>query len=234
MNAILLAAFAALAHAAGPAPQTLPLHDAARERDVPVLVYGAVRGRPRPLALISHGYGGQAGSYAFIAEALVARGYVVASVQHEIDGDAPMPAQGEPAIVRRPFWARGVENLRFAIGVLRARGLASRSPVLLVGHSNGGDTAMLFATQRPAEVRAAFSLDNRRMALPRAARPRICSARSSDQPADPGVLPDAAEQRRLRMVIAAVPVIHNDMGDGATRAQKQAMLAVLERCLSRP
>lgn len=69
--------------------------------------------------------------------------------------------------------------------------------------------------------------------MPRTARPRVCSVRSSDQPADPGVLPTAAEQRRYRMVIGSVPVIHNDMWDGATAAQKRSMLGWLGRCLRR-
>ncbi|HEX8125837.1 MAG TPA: hypothetical protein VF548_09670 [Allosphingosinicella sp.] len=144
-----------------------------------------------------------------------------------------MPTAGEPAVVRRPWWERGSANLLFAIRELRARGLADRRPVLLVGHSNGGDSSMLFAARHGAMVRSVFTLDNRRMRMPRTARPRICSARSSDQPADAGVLPTAAEQRRYRMTIATVPVTHNDMWDGAAPAQKQAILDVLRRCLAR-
>ncbi|HEX9963932.1 MAG TPA: alpha/beta hydrolase [Allosphingosinicella sp.] len=218
--------------AAGPAPQTLELVDTPRGRAVPVALYGATPGRPKPLALISHGYGGTNRAYSFIAEDLVKRGYVVASVQHELEGDEPMPTTGVPAVVRRPWWDRGAANLHFVIREMRSRGLADRRPVLLVGHSNGGDSSMLFAAQHKGMVGAVFTLDNRRMRMPRTARPRICSARSSDQPADPGVLPTAAEQKRHRMAIGTVPVIHNDMWDGATAAQKQAMLGWLGRCLA--
>jgi pimeloyl-ACP methyl ester carboxylesterase len=219
--------------AAVAAPRTLELIDAPRGRSIPVALYGATPGRARPLALISHGYGGNNRAYSFLAEALAARGYVVASIQHELAGDPPMPATGDPAIVRRPFWEQGSANLAFVIRKMRRRGIADRRPVLLVGHSNGGDSSMLFAARHGETVGTVFSLDNRRMRMPRTARPRICSVRSSDQPADPGVLPTAAEQKRYRMVIGAVPVIHNDMGDGATPAQKQAMLGWLWRCLRR-
>lgn len=219
---------------AAPAPRKLELVDLSRSRPVPVELYGAAPGRPRPLALISHGYGGNNRAYSFIAEALAARGYAVASVQHELAGDPPMPTQGEPAVVRRPFWEQGAANLRFVIAELRARGIANRGPVLLVGHSNGGDSSMLLAARDAATVRTVFTLDNRRMRMPRTARPRICSVRSSDQPADPGVLPTPAERKRYRMVIGSVPgLIHNDMWDGATAAQKQAMLGWLWRCLGR-
>jgi pimeloyl-ACP methyl ester carboxylesterase len=222
-----------LISAASAPPQTLELIDAPRGRAVPVAVYGAESGKPKPLALISHGYGGNNRAYSFIAEALARRGYVVASVQHELEGDAPMPATGEPAVVRRPWWDQGAANLLFVLREMRARGLADRRPVLLVGHSNGGDSSLLFAARHPSMVGNVFTLDNRRMKLPRTARPRICSVRSSDQPADPGVLPTAAEQKRYRMAIGKVPVIHNDMWDGATAAQKQAMLGWLWRCLDK-
>lgn len=219
---------------AAAAPESLDLFDAPRGREVPVALYGAVPGHKRPLALISHGYGGNNRDYSFIAGALAERGYVVASVQHELAGDPPMPATGEPAIVRRPWWDRGAANLLFVIREMRARGLADRRPVLLVGHSNGGDSSMLFAAQHKQLVATVFTLDNRRMRIPRTARPRICSVRSSDQPADPGVLPAAAERKRYRMVIGTVPgLIHNDMSDAATPAQKRAMLRWLWRCLDR-
>jgi pimeloyl-ACP methyl ester carboxylesterase len=227
LNGVLLAVAASLA-----APTTLELVDPARGRAVPVALYGAGPGRPRPLALISHGYGGRNTDYRFIAEALAAQGYVVASVQHELPGDPAMPTQGEPAVVRRPFWEQGAANLRFVIAELRARRIADRRPVLLVGHSNGGDSSMLFAAQHGRLAGKVLTLDNRRMRMLRTARPRICSVRSSDQPADPGVLPTAAEQRRYRMVIGTVPgLIHNDMSDAATSAQKEAMLGWLWRCL---
>ena len=210
---------------------TLDLLDARRGRAVPILLYGA-GGRPRPLALISHGYGGTNRAYSFLAEALVARGYIVASIQHELTGDPEMPTAGEPAVVRRPWWEQGADTLEFAIRQLRALRFARRGRVLLVGHSNGGDTSMLFAARRPDWVAAVFSLDSRRMPFPRTARPRICSVRSSDQVADPGVLPSPEEQARLGMVIGTVPgLIHNDMWDAATPERKAAVVALLDRCL---
>lgn len=228
----MLAAIAA--SLAAPVPQTLELVDPERNRAIPVALYGAAPGGRRPLALISHGYGGRNTDYSFIAAALAARGYVVASVQHELKGDPPMPTQGDPAVVRRPFWDQGAANLRHVIGELRARGIANRRPVLLIGHSNGGDSSMLLAGQHGTLVDRVFTLDNRRMRMPRTARPRICSVRSSDQPADRGVLPTIAEQKRYRMVIGTVAgLIHNDMSDAATPAQKEAMLDWLQRCLGR-
>jgi len=211
--------------------QQLELLDPARNRRIPVLIYGAAA-RPRPLAVISHGYGGRNSAYSFLAHDLVRRGYLVASVQHELPGDAEIATGGDNlAARRRPNWQAGVDNIRHAAAELRRRGLATSAPLVLVGHSNGGDMAMLMAELHPREVAAAFSLDNRRQPLPRTASPRICSVRSSDQPADPGVLPTPEEQSRHTIRIAAAPVIHNDMWDGATPEQKAAMLALLDACL---
>jgi hypothetical protein len=91
---------------------------------------------------------------------------------------------------------------------------------------------MLFASQRPDDVRVAFTLDHRRMPVPRTARLRICSARSSDFSADPGVLPTQREWEAFRMVIANVPVKHNDMSDGGSLQEKEAILVVLSDCLN--
>jgi predicted dienelactone hydrolase len=53
-------------------------------------------GRPKPLAIISHGYGGHNGDYSFIADSLAAQGYLVASIEHtERPGDPPMINTGD-------------------------------------------------------------------------------------------------------------------------------------------
>ena len=209
--------------------ENLALVDAARARSVPVLVYSAPAGvAPKSrVALLSHGYGGKSTDYSFIATAMAARGFLVASVQHEVPGDEPLPTTGKPAEVRRPSWERGVVNLRFAIRELKQRyPAADWGSLVLIGHSHGGDTAMLFATQTPDEVSAVVSLDSRRMPFPRVPHPRILSLRSSDQVADEGVLPTPEEQARFGVRLVKLPAtIHNDMWDGATDAQKAEMLA---------
>ena len=237
--ALALAAAALLAGcatvpAAAPGPQRLELVDVARQRPVPLLLYGRP-GPDRPLAIVSHGYGGEPGEYSFIAEALAARGYVVAAIDHELPGDPPIASDGNLYERRMPNWRTGAQSIAFAISELRARRLADpRARVAVIGHSNGGDMAMLFASEHPDLVGAAISLDNRRFPLPRTSSPRICSIRSADQPADPGVLPGDEEARALGMQIGRVTgLIHNDMWDGATPEQRAAMLELILRCLAR-
>ncbi|MBF9222406.1 serine aminopeptidase domain-containing protein [Hymenobacter ruricola] len=206
----------------------LELYDDARQRAVPVVVYQPATSNPnapRKVAILSHGYGGSCTGYSFLARCLVAHGYLVASVQHELPTDAPMPTTGVVSVVRRPSWERGVQNIEFARQQLRQRyPHLDFNHLLLAGHSNGGDVSVLYAAHYPDRVERVISLDNRRVPLPRARRPRVLTLRSSDQVADPGVLPTPAEQRRFGTVIVPLAhTIHNDMWDGATEAQKQEM-----------
>ena len=229
-----------VAHAAAASAEMVveqwDLYDSARQRPVPVVLYrpahGSAKTRLKP-AIISHGYGGRNTDYSFIAQNLVAHGYLVASIQHELPTDAPMPTVGDVRTVRQPFWARGMQNMLFVRrALLRKYPGVNIGELLLVGHSNGGDTAMLFANAHPALVAQVVSLDSRRMPFPRAQRPRVLSLRSSDQVADPGVLPTPAEQAQFSTTIVPLKnTRHNDMWDGATPAQKQEMNAAITRFL---
>ena len=72
------------------------------------------------------------------------------------------------------------------------------------------------------------------MPFPRAIRPRVLSLRSSDQVADPGVLPTPAEQAQFGTTLVPLQnTAHNEMSDGATKAQQQEMSAVIARFLAR-
>lgn len=220
--------------------ESLDLFDKKRRRPVPVTLYssdseaGKAKFKKQKLAIINHGYGMKNTEYSFIAETLLRQGYFVASIQHELPTDEPMPTVGKPSEVRRPFWERGVQNILFVIDELKkSRRDLDFKNLLLVGHSNGGDTAMLFAEKYPKPARKIISLDNRRMALPRAKRPQILSIRSSDQTADEGVLPTAEEQEKFGIkIIKLKNTIHNDMWDGATEAQKNEISSIISDFLA--
>lgn len=211
--------------------ESLNFFDKNRNRAVPVALYAPVetQQKKQKLAIISHGYGMKNTEYSFIAETLVAHGYFVASIQHEIAGDEPMPTTGKPSEVRRPFWERGVQNILFLMGeLIKTRRDFDFKNLLLVGHSNGGDMTVLFAEKYPKLVKKIISLDNRRMPLPRAKKPQILSIRSSDQPADEGVLPADEEQKKFGIKIVKLEnTIHNDMWDGATDEQKREINRII-------
>jgi predicted dienelactone hydrolase len=58
------------------------LHDAARNRDVPIKAYFPSGGGPYPLVIFSHGYGGSREGYRYLAESWAAAGYVVILPTH--------------------------------------------------------------------------------------------------------------------------------------------------------
>lgn len=242
--ALLPSGCAPAAHSSGP-PAAAPtpmqterwaLFDSARQRAIPVVLYRPAVHPAHQLkpAILSHGYGAKNTDYSFVAQELVAHGYVVASIQHELPTDAPMPTTGNVREVRQPFWERGVQNILFVRQALRRKfPPLDFAELLLVGHSNGGDTAMLCAAEHPNLIARVISLDNRRMPFPRAARPQVLSLRSSDQVADPGVLPTPAEQAQHGVTIVQLRnTIHNDMYDGATAAQKREMQAAIASFLA--
>jgi len=237
-------ALAALVSCAGCSPAPTPAapfappsasewYDKARNRRVPVVIYRNASGKGRPLAIISNGFGTKNSDYSFLAETLVRRGYVVASIQQDLPGDPRMSSEGNLAVLRRPAWQIGADTIDFVIGRMAQLGLASAERrVVLVGHSNGGDISMLYATEHPERVSVVFTLDNRRMPMPRMSRPRVCSVRSSDYAADPGVLPTPLEQRRYGVRIASIAGLrHDDMSDIASKAQQAAMARLLVACL---
>ena len=215
--------------------------DEARHRPIPVVMYApavpVAGAKPQRLkvALINHGYGIKNTGYSFLARNLVAHGYYVVSIQHDLPGDPPSPFGEFLAVVRRPVWEQGVQSMVFVLQQLRqAHPEFDFSRTLLVGHSNGGDMVMLFAQEHPQLAWRIISLDNRRMPLPLQRRPRLLSLRSSDQRADEGVLPTLVEQTKYKMEITPLSnTRHNDMWDGATETQKQEMNNLISRFIEK-
>lgn len=219
---------------------TLALVDPARTRPVPVELYlpanaaACSAARPCPAALLSHGYGMGSREYGFLAEALRARGYLVASIGHEAPGDPKMDPDGDLPRQRADMARRGAANIRFVHGALaRAYPGYDWGRTLLVGHSLGGDSSAWLASTDPAGIAGLITLDNRRAALPRSERIRVLSLRAADTGADPGVLPTLDEQQRLKACIVALPgARHNDMFDGGPPELRRRILAAIDAFLA--
>lgn len=222
---------------AGITPDTLTLFDRSRNRTIPVAFYKPGIDHPK-IVILSHGYGANKGgdylAYSYLTEFLASKGYFVASIQHELPGDSLIPLSGIPQIVRRPFWERGADNILFVINELKKShpGLDFKH-ITLIGHSNGGDMTALFPQKYPGIIDKLITFDNRRMALPRTGDPKVCSLRSSDMPADQGVLPTDEEQKKYGMTIIQLPnTLHNDMDNKANEEQRKEItnyvLAFLE------
>lgn len=69
-------------------PLELVVHDAARDRDIPVLVYLPVTTEPVPVTIFSHGLGGTRFGSSYLGKHWSARGYVAVFVQHPGSDDS--------------------------------------------------------------------------------------------------------------------------------------------------
>jgi pimeloyl-ACP methyl ester carboxylesterase len=206
------------------------LFNAQARRRIPLRVYHA--GAQRPLAVLLPGVGAQPGDYSFLANYLARRGFAVAEMQLELRGDPAIATSGNLAALRAPELRLGVNSLGYAIGQLkRLRYASGTRPSILVGHSNGGDVAMLYQTEHPGQVSMIFSLDNLRVPIPRTSDPHICSLRSNDEVPDPEVLPDDKQRVRFNIQVQQSRIHHDRMWNGATVTEKRVMLTALERCL---
>jgi pimeloyl-ACP methyl ester carboxylesterase len=209
---------------------TLKWYDQSRQRSIPVAIYKpktAKKIRAQKIIILSHGYGQNRGGdylvYSYLAEFLASKGFFVVSIQHELSSDSLIPLTGIPQIVRRPFWERGADNILFVINELKkTNSKLNFDQITLIGHSNGGDMTALFPQKHPNMVARIITLDNRRMALPRTKKPMVYSLRSSDLPADEGVLPTAAESKKFGMKIIKLPnTTHGQMDNKATDEQRK-------------
>lgn len=218
--------------------RSMPLFDSSRNRPIPVLLYvrSPVGMTRKPLVVISGGYGATAGSYSFIARQLAGEGYLVMDVQQDLPGDEPIAREGNLYEQRMPVWERGVRNVRFAVDAVRKQfPNQPLRPLILIGHSNGGDISVLLAKEHPADVSHVITLDHRRMPIPRMGQPRFLTLRAVDTTADPGVLPDAHEQKQFGIgVISLKNGRHNDLHDGGSPELKQQILEHLLRWLNEP
>ena len=223
---------------------TLTFHDVLRDdRDVTVEV--AVR-RDRqmqamaemielPVAILSHGNTVRNTEYSFLTNVFASRGYLVVSIQHDLDTDAPMVTKvGEEYVGRRMQYNRGVFNIMYAIDELKKLyPNANYRALTLIGHSNGGDISMFFARQHPDLVKKVVTLDNLRVPFITDSKIKILSFRSRDPvfKADPGVVPDDETCARLGIKVVRTEFQHNDLSDRGPDSAKSSIQAGVEQFL---
>jgi hypothetical protein len=224
--------------------ETLNLFDAARER--PVAVDLAVRRDYEmkaddgywklPVAIISNGNTVKNTEYSFLANVFAARGYLVASIQQDLPSDPPLMTKiGLPYVGRRQVYEKGEANILFVIKQLKKlQPNADYAHLTLVGHSNGGDTAMYFAMQHPELVTKVVTLDNLRVPFVLSNKMKILSFRSADPnfKTDPGVLPSPKQARQDGIDIIRTKFQHTWMSDRGPDSVKKRIQATLDQFLS--
>src|SRR5579864_1113300 len=224
--------------------ETLMFYDASRG-DRPVAVDLAVR-RDRelqadagliklPVAILNHGNTVKFTEYSFLANVFAARGYMVASIQHDLASDAPLVTKmGELYVGRLPQYHRGVANIRFAIDELKkVQPNADYDHLTMIGHSNGGDISMYFAKLYPDQIKKVVTLDNLRVPFMTDGRFKIISFRSKDPvfKPDPGVIPNDEICEKAGITVVRTSFQHNDMRDTGPDEAKAAIQGMLDKML---
>jgi alpha/beta hydrolase fold len=224
--------------------ETLMFHDVARGGR-PVAIDVAVR-RDRelqadagliklPVAILNHGNTVKFTEYSFLANLFAARGYMVASIQHDLESDAPLVTKvGELYVGRLPQYHRGVANIRFAIDELKkVQPNADYDHLTMIGHSNGGDISMYFAKLYPDQIKKVVTLDNLRVPFMTDGRFKIISFRSKDPvfKPDPGVIPDDEICAKAGITVVRTSFQHNDMRDTGPDEAKSAIQDMLDKML---
>ncbi|HGF1488238.1 TPA: alpha/beta fold hydrolase, partial [Legionella pneumophila] len=210
---------------------TIKFYDKDRKRFIPVKMYVSNESQGKanagilklPVAIINHGYTVRNTEYSFLANALAGNGYFVVSIQHDLKSDPPLAQTGNLFEQRKPLWERGSANIRYVIKELnRINPSLNLSKVTLIGHSNGGDIAMLFASKYPQLVEKIISLDSLRMPFPRTGLTPILSLRGNDTKADEGVLPPKESLKQLAITIIPLPEVkHIDLCDRSSKVTQQ-------------
>jgi hypothetical protein len=222
---------------------TLNLFDEARQR--PVAVDLAVRRDYEmkaddgywklPVAIISNGNTVKNTEYSFLANVFAARGYLVASIQQDIPSDPPLMTKvGMPYVGRLGVYEKGEANILFVLEDLKKRQPnADYDHLTLVGHSNGGDTAMYFAKQHPDLVSKVVTLDNLRVPFVLSDKLKILSFRSEDPnfQTDPGVLPTPQQAKADGIDIIPTQFQHTWMSDRGPDSVKERIQATLDQFL---
>jgi hypothetical protein len=188
-----------------------------------------------PVAILSHGNTVKNTEYSFLANLFAARGYMVVSIQHDLETDDPMVTkQGEEYVGRRLQYNRGIFNIKFAIENLeKVYPSADYKHLTLIGHSNGGDISMYFAKLHPEMVKKVVTLDNLRVPFLTDGKVRILSFRSKDPvfKADPGVVPDDETCAKAGITVVRTEFQHNDLSDRGPDSVKASIESKVEAFL---
>ena len=224
--------------------QTLTFNDVLRG-DRPITVDIAIR-RDRemetladmvelPVAILSHGNTVKNTEYSFLANLFAARGYMVASIQHDLKTDDPMATKpGEEYAGRRAQYNRGIANIDWAIDELKKLyPNADYRHLTMIGHSNGGDISMYFAKLHPDIVKKVVTLDNLRVPIITSGKFKILSFRSKDPvfKPDPGVIPDDDICAKAGIEVVRTGFQHNELSDRGPDSVKASIQARVQSFL---
>lgn len=208
------------------------IQDESRDRIIPVEIYLSEISNNK-IVLINAGYGCSATEYSYIAKHLVQIGFLVVRIQHELQTDDFLPSGENMYEARLPNWKEGIKNIQSTLEYLKIKYPNHDYEKLnLIGHSNGGDIAMLFGREYPNILNSIITLDHRRMPISKTNKYKILSIRADQFPADNGVIPENLElDKSLIKIVKLENVAHDYLRDNATKETKKIVLEEISKIL---
>jgi predicted dienelactone hydrolase len=176
--------------------------------------------RKRPLALLSHGSGGDGSHLAWLAEALASHGYVAAAMDHPGDRFGDSTTEGRIAT-----WRRAADMTTVLTGLLADPTLGpaiDSRRVVAAGHSGGAATVLALAGAR-LQPAAYFAHCQRPGAGPDCA---LFDGLDPTRIADAAAAGRSLRDRRVRAVAALAPVLGPGMSTKSLRAIAVPVLLV--------
>jgi predicted dienelactone hydrolase len=151
-----------------PAPVDLTVHDADRDRDIPVRIYLPSARGPAPVVLFSHGLGGSREGSSFLGKHWAARGYVAVFLQHPGSDTSVWQDKPVDERMRDLRQAANVQNFKLRVDDVKAvldqlerwngqsanrlRGRFDLAHVGMSGHSFGAVTTQAVSGQTYASA----------------------------------------------------------------------------------
>lgn len=102
------------------APADFTVHDAKRDRDLPIRVYLPAEKKTAPVVLFSHGLGGSRENNPYLGKHWSARGYVVVVVQHPGSDESVWKGQAPAGIPMAMKQAASAQNLLLRVADIPA------------------------------------------------------------------------------------------------------------------
>lgn len=210
--------------------------DATRNRQIPIQIYTLADSTRwnGELVILNAGYGSSNTEYSYITSALADKGYYVISIQHEIQSDEPLPSGDDMIALRTPNWREGIKSIEQVLKHMKKKTASiSTKKIHLIGHSNGGDISVLFASENSKRVHSLITLDHRRMPIPLSKDFKTLSFRSDEFEVDAGVIPSSSDQKEFGIEIVYLKnVNHNYLRDIGTKETKSTVISSIFQFLN--
>lgn len=145
------------------APADFTVHDAKRERDLPIRIYLPAEPKPAPVVIFSHGLGGSRENNPYLGKHWSARGYAVVVVQHPGSDESVWKGQGPARIPMAMKQAASAQNFMLRVADIPAvlnqlerwnnqsdhalHGRLDLAHVGMSGHSFGANTTQAVSGQ---------------------------------------------------------------------------------------